>query len=141
MCQSIGVYSIIYIECFRKKKNFSPNISATKKYNYRDKMSIRNRIILNKKNSISWHWQKRSQCPNFSRSQSYHGAQERPLLNPEKETETPGFFFEILTLREFLRNPSILPFIQTGTYSIPMAHPRKSALFTGSNELVGVWTG
>lgn len=67
-------------------------------------MSIRSRI---KKNSISWHSiDKRDLNVRIFLGR---GAEERPPLNPEKETETPGFFFEILTLREFLRNPSDSP--------------------------------
>lgn len=74
---------------------------------------------------MAFEWQKRFQCPNFSRSQSYHGVQERPPLNPEKETETPGFFFEILILREFLRNPSILPFHSDWNVFNPHGAPSK----------------
>lgn len=83
-------------------------------------MSIRSRI---KKNSISWHSiDKRDLNVRIFLGR---GAEERPPLNPEKETETPGFFFEILTLREFLRNPSILPFHSDWNVFNPHGAPSK----------------
>lgn len=79
-------------------------------YNHRDK-NVNSKWNHREGKELEIVWQKR----------------KKPPLNPEKET--PGFFFEILTLREFRRNPSILPF--HSAYSIPMA--RKSA---GSNNKV-----
>lgn len=69
-------------------------------------------------------------------------AQQGPPLNPEKEAETPGSLFEILTPGEFyedVRSSFLLTtFIQSRTYSTPVVHPRKPALYIGSNKWKGL---